>query len=231
MNHVITHKQLQKLAQFLEHNQASHMTVAYVHGFVTAIVSSPESILLSDWLEHLNFSFESKQQMQTIISIIMTLYNATIDAFDEGCFQPIFNDTKKVIDDLEQAALWTRGYLEAASHFSRYALFEGGGIAVELVHPIASLALSDELLQEMIEEGGETLDMTLHDLKLNDLQQLPDVVSLIYWHWRDMVIDDSEDYAPPSHNKYKIGRNAPCPCGSDLKYKKCCLQEPQHVVH
>jgi tetratricopeptide (TPR) repeat protein len=23
----------------------------------------------------------------------------------------------------------------------------------------------------------------------------------------------------------KLGRNAPCPCGSGLKYKKCCLEE------
>ena len=23
----------------------------------------------------------------------------------------------------------------------------------------------------------------------------------------------------------KIGRNAPCPCGSGKKYKKCCLRE------
>ncbi|MDG1455480.1 MAG: SEC-C metal-binding domain-containing protein [Planctomycetota bacterium] len=22
----------------------------------------------------------------------------------------------------------------------------------------------------------------------------------------------------------KIGRNDPCPCGSELKYKKCCLR-------
>jgi len=22
----------------------------------------------------------------------------------------------------------------------------------------------------------------------------------------------------------KVGRNAPCPCGSALKYKKCCLK-------
>ena len=25
------------------------------------------------------------------------------------------------------------------------------------------------------------------------------------------------------NKKYKISRNAPCPCGSGLKYKKCCL--------
>lgn len=24
-----------------------------------------------------------------------------------------------------------------------------------------------------------------------------------------------------------IGRNAPCPCGSGLKYKRCCAQKPQ----
>jgi uncharacterized protein YecA (UPF0149 family) len=25
--------------------------------------------------------------------------------------------------------------------------------------------------------------------------------------------------------KKKIGRNAPCPCGSGKKYKKCCLDK------
>ena len=25
--------------------------------------------------------------------------------------------------------------------------------------------------------------------------------------------------------KMKIGRNAPCPCGSGKKYKKCCLNK------
>lgn len=26
------------------------------------------------------------------------------------------------------------------------------------------------------------------------------------------------------HDKPKIGRNEPCPCGSGLKYKKCCMK-------
>jgi hypothetical protein len=29
--------------------------------------------------------------------------------------------------------------------------------------------------------------------------------------------------APPPRAVGKVGRNAPCPCGSGLKYKKCCL--------
>ena len=29
----------------------------------------------------------------------------------------------------------------------------------------------------------------------------------------------------PNKTKTKIGRNDPCPCGSGLKYKKCCLHK------
>jgi methionyl aminopeptidase len=29
-------------------------------------------------------------------------------------------------------------------------------------------------------------------------------------------------------NKEKIGRNAPCPCGSGLKYKRCCLRKKKY---
>src|SRR5438105_524408 len=30
----------------------------------------------------------------------------------------------------------------------------------------------------------------------------------------------------------KVGRNAPCPCGSKMKYKKCCGRpEPQSDLH
>ncbi len=31
-------------------------------------------------------------------------------------------------------------------------------------------------------------------------------------------------------NKTKIGRNSPCPCGSGLKYKKCCLGKPSSIL-
>lgn len=35
--------------------------------------------------------------------------------------------------------------------------------------------------------------------------------------------DDENPYLPPDTKTTKVGRNDPCPCGSDLKYKKCCL--------
>ena len=32
----------------------------------------------------------------------------------------------------------------------------------------------------------------------------------------------------PIIKDYKIGRNDPCPCGSGLKYKKCCLDSGKY---
>ena len=39
------------------------------------------------------------------------------------------------------------------------------------------------------------------------------------------IIGGTEPYKSKSINKRKIGRNDPCPCGSGLKYKKCCLKK------
>jgi preprotein translocase subunit SecA len=33
-----------------------------------------------------------------------------------------------------------------------------------------------------------------------------------------------EKETPTKITKVKIGRNAPCPCGSGKKYKKCCMK-------
>ena len=47
----------------------------------------------------------------------------------------------------------------------------------------------------------------------------------------DITLDDLKDIAAdviekmstePAHSE-KIGRNDPCPCGSGLKYKRCCM--------
>jgi hypothetical protein len=32
-------------------------------------------------------------------------------------------------------------------------------------------------------------------------------------------------------NNGKLGRNAPCPCGSGMKYKKCCLTKNRKSEH
>lgn len=55
--------------------------------------------------------------------------------------------------------------------------------------------------------------------------------------WEDDEIEeefaDDKDYESPSilapivRDEPKVGRNAPCPCGSGKKFKKCCMNKPQ----
>jgi len=42
-------------------------------------------------------------------------------------------------------------------------------------------------------------------------------------HLNGMTIHDRENKPEPIVNKKSVGRNEPCPCGSNKKYKKCCL--------
>jgi uncharacterized protein YecA (UPF0149 family) len=41
-------------------------------------------------------------------------------------------------------------------------------------------------------------------------------------HFKEMVVSPTE--IQTKRNPPKVGRNEPCPCGSGLKFKKCCLE-------
>jgi SEC-C motif len=40
--------------------------------------------------------------------------------------------------------------------------------------------------------------------------------------WGGSAIEDREPPPPVRQSQRKVGRNAPCPCGSGRKYKACC---------
>ena len=42
-----------------------------------------------------------------------------------------------------------------------------------------------------------------------------------------MIVPLQEVQRPIKRKTPKIGRNQPCPCGSGLKYKKCCLNKEE----
>jgi hypothetical protein len=43
----------------------------------------------------------------------------------------------------------------------------------------------------------------------------------------DSAHDEAPQPVPPPRPSPKIGRNDYCPCGSGLKFKKCCLNKPE----
>lgn len=82
-------------------------------------------------------------------------------------------------------------------------------------------------IEELLAENPEE---KLKKLKLDDRWMLINDSIAEMENWACFNEDDEDDFGdyplvPPiaPAKSVKIGRNAPCPCGSGKKYKKCCL--------
>jgi uncharacterized protein YecA (UPF0149 family) len=65
-------------------------------------------------------------------------------------------------------------------------------------------------------------------------EQIPDIYNQM--HKRHIKLKSIYAYCKKKHHAPKqdlqlpkVGRNAPCPCGSGKKYKKCCLNKTSPV--
>lgn len=60
----------------------------------------------------------------------------------------------------------------------------------------------------------------------------PEFAEVVYWAYEKGQQDPSfrakirEALYTDRRETPKVGRNDPCPCGSGLKFKKCCLNKP-----
>jgi hypothetical protein len=87
--------------------------------------------------------------------------------------------------------------------------------------------------EEAIEDGEEKcLERLKNDYERGSLDDIHD--SMSWWACFDQAKKDPVPIEAALHSKVtalkkgktkKIGRNAPCPCGSGKKYKKCCLNK------
>ena len=79
-----------------------------------------------------------------------------------------------------------------------------------------------ELFQDMIERVKEETLGILYRIQIAEPQKIDEYRQP---RQQPMVFSgsgESEKKKPQKRSAQKIGRNAPCPCGSGKKYKKCC---------
>ena len=79
-----------------------------------------------------------------------------------------------------------------------------------------------ELFQDMINRIQEETLGILYRIQIAEPQRIDD---LRQPRQQEMVFSgggESEKKKPQTRSAGKVGRNAPCPCGSGKKYKKCC---------
>ena len=99
---------------------------------------------------------------------------------------------------------------------------------------ISSMMIDFEEFERAIAVGkARTLERTREDMRRRLKRNIHDAMS--WWACFELPsppVDSSfsphsvgQKTRSPAKPTAKIGRNAPCPCGSGLKYKKCCLNK------
>jgi uncharacterized protein len=216
----LTDKELESLDTFLADpvREDTTMDVATLEGFLVALAIGPETVLPSQWLPWVwdmhegeaQAHFETLDEANGIVQLVMRFYNRVVQQFadDPQRFEPIYSRSA-----VWGAAEWCEGFLLGTQLTQRAwtALMAGHP---DWFAPFMRLGTSEGLALIDKDDSAEhwmnavaPAVVRLHDFWLERRQQTPAGAPP-----RESVIRSSP----------KVGRNAPCPCGSGKKYKKCC---------
>ncbi len=214
----LTADEMQDLCDYLE-SLPDAMSFEMMDGFFAALICSPEPAEPGDCLSDVwgdDHVFESEEQATTYSSLAIRHWNG-IDAqlrADEG-FVPIFLDTGEGYRGNEWAIGFMMGIQNNEESWEDF-IDQAGS---ETLGPVFFLAY-ETAPDEQLRSGPFT-----HEQRQELLDDIAICVPVAYNFHHGAGAAGSPAPAPKEHprrTRNKIGRNAPCPCGSGKKYKKCC---------
>lgn len=233
------------LARFLgdASRPAETFTFHELQGFLFAIASSPETIRPSEWLpmigndEGLNFSDEG--EAEEILRLVMNLYNEiNFSVLERRNVLPrdcaFHDDLWANFDDGASISQWSRGFSAGHGWLSdiwEEHLFDELDEEFSATLMVLSFFSSQQLAQALFEESAprkirdrettfEEMAGAVRDLFPDSLASYANLGRSIF----EVIAERSTRRQEPVRS-VKVGRNAPCPCGSGRKYKKCCGSE------
>ena len=207
------------------------MTIAELDGYVAALIVCPDMILPSEWLpgvwggEH---QFADVVEAEATIAAVMEHYNRIARELAEHPedYAPVLEIDPNAGETLWEP--WIDGFERAMrlrpDAWEEIALSddEEASASISMI-----VALNDFYYgrSELTEEAEDDLDRMAPGL-------IPEFVrNLNAWTKSRQLAERGRDGAarhvrydrddPPAFGR-KVGRNEPCPCGSDRKYKRCC---------
>jgi len=200
-------------------------TPSSIDGYLTAVLLNPTPMPPSDFLpafwdseEEYTPAWDNQEDAEFFFTFLMHVYNKIAEDLLSRDFNPL-------PDLCEEGGApnyneWTHGFLRG---YHAWKLYEEGkerdcsALEVLILRKIVNLVALEKQAAEsgvepqtnaLIEELGESI-CDLYHTQNEDLEMIPD----------DPFRIVRTKKAP------KIGRNDPCPCGSGLKYKRCCLNK------
>ena len=223
------------LRAFLEQPARPAETLTYheLQGFLFAIVSAPELTSPSEWLPLIfneqEAGYSTLEEANTMLGEIMALYNDINAAIlEERVVLPgDYQLRPKVLDNLEDSAplaRWSRGFLIGHEWLEELwevelpaDLDEELGVVLMTLSFFSSRGLAEGFHQETANKTT-----SLEEFAGSILALVPDALAEYAHFGRSVLGGLRKTAAPAPKQASKAGRNAPCPCGSGRKFKRCC---------
>lgn len=223
----LSEDEIQTLARFLDERvlERDGMSFEMLDGYLTAVLSGPDTILPSEWLppiwsgedngEDEAGVFEDEAEAGRVLDLIMRHYNHIAGVLAQGGaeFEPWVGEVE--LEDGEFAAFaqeWALGYLRG-------------------------IGLREEAWDALLSDPDWAGDLEALDLLARGPDDEETGGEVATQDQRDTLIDDMIGFALDAHDYWleqrltpatvrrsepKIGRNDECRCGSGKKYKQCC---------
>ncbi len=204
------------------------MLLSEFDGFCAGLVVCPEMIPPSEWLplvwgEGNDPGFETKGDMQRALDLVMGHFNEVARSLtpQDIDYSPVFIEIEATGEVLWED--WVCGFEQAMQ--LRMDAWEQ---IVESPDEEAASSVTMMLALYAIAEGTSDLpDASVNELTERAPDLIADMVVALNWWTKTFASSGAPSFSAainpsaPFHGT-KVGRNAPCPCGSGRKYKRCC---------
>ena len=228
LNQPLSEAELDELTDFLDSGSVPDdaMDICMLHGYLTAIAIGPVTVMPSQWYPRIwgqagGPAFDSLEHARHFLELITRYYNQTVHTFMETpeLFLPF-------LFEYEEDGKWTISAEDWCVGFSL-----GVGLQSDAWEPL----LEDEEFQGVLAPiAAFSLDEAWHEVsegrnaaKVRErlIALLPEAVQTIHAYWLPTRLKRASGLIPHSFRlggRSKTRPNAPCPCGSGKKFKKCC---------
>jgi len=195
------------------------MNLGKLQGFLSAVISAPDSIAPGKWVQEIfkiGPELEGMGVAQEFMALIMRFYNGVASGLDQNRPITFILEPCSATNPRPDYQTWCEGYILGWGLSSEEWLSPGNEPLKKLTFPI--LLLSGAFKEEAERRGKKYLpDDEYAKLQQECVDMLPKAVAGIYHYWHSRMKP-----VPAKRETPKVGRNEICPCGSGLKFKQCC---------
>ena len=149
------------LAKYLESRDL--ITLAELHGLITAAASSPKFVSFDQWLPSLGLDeFASIEEAKTVLAIITDMHNRAVEYLESKQYHPLLSyDADVFVSETNAAVAWSEGYMVGIGLCEDEWRLRGGVEVEKLLSPIIVLAADDSELNTQSSEAFKSVYVDL----------------------------------------------------------------------